>query len=68
MAKAKEIREQSNEELTAQLNDLRKNIFEMRNALSSKREDVKPYQIKMKKKDIARILTLLRQRELEQTA
>ena len=48
--------------------DLRKKIFWLRNAVSSKKEDVKPNQIQSKRKDVARILTVLRERELQQNA
>jgi ribosomal protein L29 len=67
MPKAKQFREQSDAELEAQCEDLRREIFTMKNALSSKKEDVKPYQIQMKRKDVARMLTVLRERQLEQT-
>lgn len=67
MAKAKQFREQSDSELQVQCQDLRREIFTMKNALSSKKEDVKPYQIQMKRKDVARILTVLRERQQEQT-
>jgi large subunit ribosomal protein L29 len=63
MTKAKDYRQQSEQELQAQVQDLRKEIFGLKNAVSSKREDVKPYQIQMKRKDVARILTVLRERE-----
>ncbi len=66
--KAQDMRSQGAEELKAQVQDLRKEIFGLRNAVSSKKEDVKPYQIQMKRKDVARILTVLRERELEQNA
>ncbi len=68
MTKAKDIRTESTQELEAQVQQMRKEIFELRNALSSKREDVKPSQIRMKRKDVARILTVLRQRELSAAA
>lgn len=68
MAKAKELRSQGTQELEAQVLDLRKEIFGLRNAVSSKKEDVKPAQIQVKRKDVARILTVLRERELQQNA
>ena len=68
MTKAKDIRAQSDQELDAQLLDLRKEIFDLRNAISSKKEDVKSDRIKLKRKDVARILTVLRERELEKIA
>jgi large subunit ribosomal protein L29 len=64
MAKAKDLREMSSEELLAQDAELRKEIYEVRNALSSKKEDAKPHQIQVKRKEIARILTILREREI----
>jgi large subunit ribosomal protein L29 len=68
MTKAKDMREQSNQELENQLQDLRKEIFTLKNGVASKREDVKPAQIQVKKKDVARILTVLRERQLQETA
>ena len=68
MTKAKTFREQSDAELQAQVQDMRKDIFNLKNAVSSKKEDVKPAQIQVKKKDVARILTVLRERELKATA
>jgi large subunit ribosomal protein L29 len=68
MTKAQDLRSQTPEDLKAQLPKLRKEIFGLRNAVSSKKEDVKPYQIMMKRKDVARILTVLRERELQQNA
>jgi len=65
MTKAKDLRSQSEAELQAQLEDLRKEIFGLKNAVSSKKEDVKPAQIQVKRKDVARILTVLRQRQLQ---
>ncbi len=65
MKKAKEFRSESDAELQAQLQDLRKEIFGLKNAVSSKKEDVKPAQIQVKRKDVARILTVLRQRQLQ---
>lgn len=68
MAKAKELRERSTQELEAQVLDLRKEIFGIRNSVSSKKEDAKPQQIQVKRKDVARILTVLRERQLQQNA
>lgn len=65
MKKAKDFRSESDADLQAQLQDLRKEIFGLKNAVSSKKEDVKPAQIQVKRKDVARILTVLRQRQLQ---
>ncbi|MBS0656158.1 MAG: 50S ribosomal protein L29 [Verrucomicrobia bacterium] len=63
MAKAESYRALSDDELRAQCQDLRKEIFKMENALSSKKEDVQPSSITEKRRNVARILTILRERE-----
>lgn len=63
MTKAASYRSLSDEELLTQRDDLRKEIFEMKNALSSKKEDVSASSIQEKKRNVARILTILRERE-----
>jgi ribosomal protein L29 len=66
MKKAENFRSQSDEELLAQCRDLRREIFEMRGALASKKADVKSSDIQVKKRNVARILTILREREQQQ--
>jgi large subunit ribosomal protein L29 len=61
--KLDELRAQSDEQLEVQVMDLRKECFMMKNALTSKKEDVKPYMIQQKRRDVARILTILSQRQ-----
>ena len=61
--RAEELRTQSDDELQAMVLDLRKESFQLRNALVSKKEDVKPYMIQQKRRDVARILTILSQRQ-----
>ncbi len=63
MAKAKDLREQSDQELQAQCEDLRQEIFQMKNALAMRKEEIKPNAIREKRKDVARILTILAQRQ-----
>ena len=67
MVKAKDLRAQSTTELEAQARDLRKQIFDLRCSLASKKEDVKASEITSKKRDIARCLTILSDRQRQQT-
>ena len=65
--KASEIREMSADELNAKLIDLKSELFNLRfqhavNQLEN------PMRIKAVKKDIARVNTLLRERELKDSA
>jgi large subunit ribosomal protein L29 len=60
----KEIREKSTEHLGQELLEQRKHMFDLRSqAVTEKLED--PSQLKKTRRDIARMLTVLRQRELE---
>jgi large subunit ribosomal protein L29 len=62
--KAKELRKLSNEELKEKLKELKQKLMKLRfqNEIGGLE---KPSEIKATKKDIARILTILRERELE---
>ena len=62
--KVKEIREKETEHLKHELEDKRKHLFDLRSqAVTEKLED--PSQLKKTRKDIARMMTVLKQRELE---
>lgn len=63
MLKASELINQSDEELAAQYEDICRDIFEMTNELRVSRKLEKPHELKEKKKDRARILTVLRQKK-----
>ena len=65
MAKKKktELKEQSVVELNAQLRDLDREIFLFRNELSIQRKLEKPHLLKEKRKNKARILTILTQKQ-----
>ena len=64
--KVKEIREKETEHLKHELEDQRKHLFDLRSqAVTEKLED--PSQLKKTRKDIARMMTVLKQRELEAT-
>ncbi len=68
MAKAKELRDQSPEELKALYQDLSKEIFQLRNEMKITRKVEKPHLVRIKKKDRARALTILREKELAATS
>lgn len=66
MLTTKEIRERESEALTHELSDKQKHLFELRSqAVTEKLED--PSQLKKTRKEIARIKTVIRERELEQS-
>ncbi len=63
----KEIREKETEHLKHELEEKRKHLFDLRSqAVTEKLED--PSQLGKTKKDIARMNTILRQREIESAA
>lgn len=64
MLKARDLRNESNEELELKYDTLRQDIFKLRSEqLDSKSQ--KTHLTKQKRKEIARILTVKRERELE---
>lgn len=63
MLKAKELREQSKEELNTLCVTLSKEIYELKNELSTARKLEKPHLLREKKRDRARVMTVLRQKE-----
>ncbi len=65
--KSKEIRELSKEELILKLNDLKSEFFNLRFQMATGQLN-NPSSVKLVKKDIARIKTVLRERELQQAA
>ena len=65
MTKAKELRQQSDEELNTLSKEKRSKIYQLRNALANKDKEVKPHAIRQERKDVARIHTILRERQTE---
>jgi large subunit ribosomal protein L29 len=59
MYKAKDLRDQSIEELDAIYDDTCKKLFELNNQFKSQKKREKPHEIKHARKDIARLLTVL---------
>ena len=65
--KANELRDKSTEELQAQLVSLKKDLFFLRMQHATNQLD-KPLKIQTVKKDIARVKTIIRERELRTEA
>lgn len=63
MAKAKDLRDQSVEELKLHYQDLSKELFQLRNEMKVTRKMEKPHLVRQKKKDRARVMTILREKE-----
>ena len=61
--KVEEIRAKSNEELAAELTSLKEELFKLRFQHSTNQLD-NPAHIAFVKKDIARVMTVIREREL----
>jgi len=64
--KMSQIREMTNDELLKMLEDLREGLFNLR-FQNAKNRIENPYKMKIMKKDIARILTLLTERKTKGT-
>ena len=65
MMKATEIRKMSVEELSTKLNDLKKDLFMLRMQHATNHLD-NPIKISNVRRDIARVKTVLREKQLEQ--
>lgn len=65
MAKAKELREKSDQELTVLVDDLNSQIFALRNENNVHRKLEKPHLLKSKKRERAKVLTILRENQLK---
>jgi large subunit ribosomal protein L29 len=59
MYKAKDLRDQSLDELEAIYDDSCKKLFELINQFKSQKKREKPHEIKHARKDIARVLTVM---------
>jgi ribosomal protein L29 len=67
MSKAKEHRDQSVDELKAILDDKRKELFQHINQRSQEKKFEKPHLIEQTRREIARILTVLTEKEMKAT-
>lgn len=63
MAKKKEIHDLSIDELKMMAKELDREVFELRNELAFNRKLEKPHLIKLKKREKARVLTILTQKQ-----
>lgn len=63
MTKAQEFRDQSIEELGAKYDELRKELYEMVNIKQSTKKLDKPHLVRAIKKDIARVLTIIGEKQ-----
>ena len=68
MGKAKDYREQQVEELEATALDLGKEIFELRNSAKQDGRSTNPHRISEAKRDIARIKTIIGEKQRLQEA
>lgn len=68
MAKAKEFREKSPEDLKVLYQDMSKELFQLRNEMKMSRKMEKSHLIRIKKKDRARVMTILREHETKATS
>jgi len=64
MAKAKEYRDQSVQELEATYEDTRKELFQLRNDVRRTKKVDKPHLFRQMKKNLARLLTVLNEKRL----
>lgn len=67
MLKAKDLRDQSIEELEATYSDYCKQLYHAVNAMKQSKKAEKPHTVPALKKDIARLLTVIRQKRLAAT-
>ena len=65
MLDIKEIKDQKEDQLKNLIEDLEKEIFELKNKLALDRKLEKPHLIREKRRTKARILTILRERKEE---
>jgi large subunit ribosomal protein L29 len=68
MKKAKELRDQTVEELKAIYQDLSRELFQMRNEMKITRKIEKAHLVRVKKRDRARVMTILREKEITATS
>lgn len=66
MLKAEDLRNESTDELAAMAKDLDQEIFELKCELHMSRKIEKPHLLKEKKRDRARILTILSEKRKEE--
>lgn len=68
MKKTKEFRDQSLNELEAEYRDASKNLFLLNNEARGQKRREKPHEIKHLKKEIARMLTVMTEKQRQKQA
>ena len=66
MPTSKELKQSSSQELKQQMHELRKELFRLRNEAELNKRSGKSHRLRATRKDIARIHTILRERELSE--
>lgn len=61
--KAKEMRDQTIDELEASYNDTRKELFQLVNEMQRSKKFEKPHLLRQKRKNIARLLTVITEKQ-----
>ena len=64
MTKAKDLRSHSDEELSAMYHDIKKQVFQLKSQAILRKDTVKPHELRQKRKEVARILTVQHERRL----
>lgn len=65
MRKTQEFREKSFEELEATLTEVRRELFQMTNEQKQAKQLEKPHKLRLKRKEIARIQTVLTEKRTD---
>jgi large subunit ribosomal protein L29 len=63
MLKAKDLRDQSQEELQATINDTQKELYDLVGQFKLTNKMEKPHLLRQKRRDLARLLTVLRDKK-----
>ncbi|MBA2727686.1 MAG: 50S ribosomal protein L29 [Parachlamydiaceae bacterium] len=63
MTKANDFRDKSVEDLEETYNETRKELFHLRNKMQHDKKLEKPHLLRIKRKDIARLLTILQEKQ-----
>ncbi len=63
MLKAKDLRDQTVEELKANLHDLRRELFELVNEYKMNKKLDQPHRLREKRRDKARLLTVIKEKQ-----
>lgn len=65
MSKAKDLRDQTVEELQATLIDTKKELFELKNEIKVNKKIEKPHQLSEKRRNVARLMTIMNEKKTQ---